>query len=314
MNAHQTTSDISVVIPLYNKEKEIAATLRSVLAQTVPPAEIIVVDDGSTDGSVPAALSVDSPLVRMISQPNSGVAAARNRGAREAAGNYVAFLDADDTWEPGFIGAITGSIERYPGCGIYATGFNIVRNGKSRPALSPEGEGVVGDFFRSSMSGYICTSSSVAVSKACFTAAGGFPEGMKIGEDLYLWIKMGALYPVCFTPARLANYMVSASNRSAKSYTPEETAYSFEDLYRPGEENFYLDEYVARCAIGKAILLSVKGDTAFGRRTAGFFSYTRLCRRALRRLRILDSLPQKIRPLFDGTYNYLSRTIAHKGF
>ncbi len=305
---------ISVVIPLYNKEKEVEATLRSVLAQTIQPAEIIVVDDGSTDRSASVVLSFGSSLIRLVSQPNAGVAAARNCGVSEASGRYVAFLDADDTWEPRFLEAITESIERYPNCGIYAAGFNIVRRGKSRPAKSPAAEGVVADFFRESMSGYICTSSSVAVSKEAFTAVGGYPQGMKIGEDLYLWIKMGARYPVCFTPERLANYIVSASNRSAKSYTPEQTEYSFEELYRSGEENFWLDEYTARCAIGKAITLTAKGDTAFGRRTAGFFAYTQLCRRSLHRLRLLLRLPKILRPLVNDTCNALARTIAGKGF
>lgn len=306
--------DISVVIPLYNKEAEIGATLRSVLAQTVQPAEIIVVDDGSTDRSASVILSVDSPLVRLVSQSNMGVAAARNRGVRETSGRHVAFLDADDTWEPRFLETITELIARYPDCGVYATGFNIVRKGKSRPARSPEKEGVVEDFFRESMSGYICTSSSVAVSKSDFIAVGGFPEGMKIGEDLYLWIKMGLHNSVCFTPERLANYMVSASNRSVGSYTPEKTVHSFEELYRPGKENFRLDEYIARCAIGKAITISSKGDTAFGRRTADFFSYTQLCRRALWRLRILNSLPAALRPIVNNVYDFLARTLARKGF
>ena len=74
-------SDISVVIPLYNKEKEIACTLRSVLAQTSQPLEIIVVDDGSTDGSAARVEEIGSPLIRLIRQENRGVSAARNRAS-----------------------------------------------------------------------------------------------------------------------------------------------------------------------------------------------------------------------------------------
>ena len=79
-------SDISVVIPLYNKEKEIACTLRSVLAQTSQPLEIIVVDDGSTDGSAARVEEIGSPLIRLIRQETRGVSAARNRAMQEACG------------------------------------------------------------------------------------------------------------------------------------------------------------------------------------------------------------------------------------
>ena len=89
-------SDISVVIPLYNKEKEIACTLRSVLAQTSQPLEIIVVDDGSTDGGAEVVRAIGSPLVRLVRQSNAGVCAARNRGIAESTGEYIALLDADD--------------------------------------------------------------------------------------------------------------------------------------------------------------------------------------------------------------------------
>ena len=87
---------ISVVIPLYNKQLEIGAAVRSVLAQTRPPQEIIVVDDGSTDGGAESG----SPLVRLV--VNAGVCAARNRGIAESTGEYIALLDADDAWERGF--------------------------------------------------------------------------------------------------------------------------------------------------------------------------------------------------------------------
>ena len=95
-------SDISVVIPLYNKEKEIARTLRSVLAQTSQPLEIIVVDDGSTDGSAARVEEIGSPSSASIRQENRGVSAARNRAMQKPAESTPPAGPGTIRWEPGY--------------------------------------------------------------------------------------------------------------------------------------------------------------------------------------------------------------------
>ena len=90
---------VSVVIPSYDRGAYLPAAIESVLAQTLPPLEVLVVDDGSTDGSLAIARGYGEP-VRVVTQPNRGVSAARNRGIEMTAGEWIAFLDADDVWEP----------------------------------------------------------------------------------------------------------------------------------------------------------------------------------------------------------------------
>lgn len=304
--------DISVVIPLYNKEREIGRTLRSVLAQTLPPREVIVVDDGSTDGSAAAVEAAASPLIRLVRQPNAGVAAARNRGMREARSEWVALLDGDDVWHEGYLAEIARLIDRYPGCGAYATAFGLRTAKGLTPAPVPEREGIV-DFFRESMTRYVLTSSSATLRRTTALAIGGFPEGMKIGEDQHFWIRMARTAPVCFSPALRVEYLLGAQNRSKSIYTPERTEHTFEELYDPAASEAY-NAYVARAALGRALVICAKGGNEEAARTACFFARSRANRRILRKIRILNALPRPWRmPLFNA-YNRLAWLAVRKGF
>lgn len=302
----------SVIIPLYNKEREIEGTIRSVLSQTRLPDEIVVVDDGSTDRSAGIVQRIDSPLIRLVAQPNAGECAARNRAIAEARGEYLALIDADDEWEPGFLAEIEAMIGEFPGCGLYCTGFSVVSHDGLFPARGLDRRGVVGNFFRDSAHRYIAIPSASCIPREVIDTVGGFPEGMKMAGDLYMWIKIARRYRVCYSPERLARYSKVASNRSATSYTPERTAYSFEELYDPSapeEER----EFIARAALGKALIQSVKGGTEEARRAARFFGWTRVYRRTLRKVRLLNRLPVRWRgPLLD-LYNAIAWRLARKG-
>ena len=302
----------SVIIPLYNKECEIEGTIRSVLSQTRLPDEIVVVDDGSTDRSAGIVQRIGSPLIRLVAQPNAGECAARNRAIAEARGKYLALIDADDEWEPGFLAEIEAMIGEFPGCGLYCTGFSVVSHDGLFPARGLDRRGVVGNFFRDSAHRYIAIPSASCIPREVIDTVGGFPEGMKMAGDLYMWIKIARRYRVCYSPERLARYSKVASNRSATSYTPERTAYSFEELYDPAapeEER----EFIARAALGKALIQSVKGGTEEARRAARFFGWTRVYRRTLRKVRLLNRLPVRWRgPLLD-LYNAAAWRLARKG-
>lgn len=308
-------ADISVVIPLYNKEREIGATLRSVLSQSLLPSEVIVVDDGSTDRSAAEAeaAAAGAPVpVRLIRQANAGVSAARNRGIAEAQSSLVALLDGDDLWESGFLAEIARLRERYPECGLYATAFAVVSDDGVFPSPSPDYYGIIGDFFEESAHRYIAIPSAVAIPKHVFDEVGGFPEGMKIGEDLHLWIRIARRYRVAFSPARLVRYSKVAVNRSAAIYTPELTRNSFEELLS-GAESRAEREFIARAALGKALVICAKGGTAEARRAARTFAYTRTYRTTLWKIRILNRLPAAWRPTLLNAYNAIAWRLARKG-
>ena len=303
---------ISVIIPLYNKEREIEGTIRSVLAQRLQPLEIVVVDDGSTDHSAALVEAIPSPLVRLVRQPNAGECAARNRAIAESRGELLALLDADDEWEEGFLEEVAALYREFPGCGIYSTAFRVVSHDGIFPAPTPTRRGIVDNFFRDSAHRYVSIPSASAIPREVIDRVGGFPDGMKMGGDLYMWIKIARRYPVCFSPQPLCRYSKVASNRSASTYTPERTVYSFEELYDPAAPDDER-EFIARAALGKALVLSAKGGTEEAARAIRTFSFTKVYRRTLRKVRLLNALPVRWRgPLLD-LYNALAWRIARKG-
>ena len=209
----------SVVIPLYNKASHIEATLRSVLSQHLSPLEIIVVDDGSTDGSDELVHGFSRQGVRLIRQSNAGVSAARNAGVAAANGAYVAFLDADDTWLPMHLTSLQEAIERVPHVGLFSTLHHIRFKAHTLAPRSgyPYGfVGEVGDFFSAMSVGFsLIHSSTACVRKASFLEIGGFPVGVRRGEDLIAWIKMARSYGMAHSAKVTAIYNRDALNRSS---------------------------------------------------------------------------------------------------
>lgn len=304
-------SDISVIIPLYNKAASIERTLRSVVGQRVQPREIIVVDDGSTDGSAEVVERISSPLVRLICQENRGVSAARNRAMTEASGRWVALLDGDDVWAEEYLQEVERMIAVYPDCGAYGMGFLVESDGRHTRGDVPQQEGIV-DFFLHSMTRYVLIPSATTLDRALALSLGGFPEGMRMGEDQYLWTKIARTSKVAFSPKPVAIYSRTAENRSAATFRAEQTAYSLEDLYDV-EATAISNEYVAHVALGKALVESVSGGTAEAQRALEFFSYNTMSHRIERKVRVFNALPRAWRGTLYRLYNWLAWAIARRG-
>lgn len=216
----------SVVVPLYNKAQYVKRALDSVLYQTYCDYELVVVDDGSDDGSLEVARGVigtENERLRLISQDNVGAAMARNNGVALSKGKYVCFLDADDWWEPTFLEEMQRLIEACPSAGMFGAGFYIVRNGKRR--VAPIG---VEEDFEMGIIDYckvyaktLCmpiSSSSVAIPREVFMASGQFRSGITLGEDFDLWIRIALKYPVALMNKPLANYFqdIPVKNRATR--------------------------------------------------------------------------------------------------
>ncbi|MBQ0142660.1 MAG: glycosyltransferase family 2 protein [Prevotellaceae bacterium] len=220
---------ISVVIPLYNKEKAIVGTLDSVLAQTYTNYEVIIVNDGSTDHSQQVVeewlnSSVDHSInssFRLINQPNGGVSSARNRGVQEAKGEYIAFLDGDDLWDPTYLEELVKLIADYPNAAIYGLGLGSMRQDvkcDSCNYLPNNYRGVVTDLWSDSRKMLMWTSSSTCVptNLAKQTLA---DEHLTHGEDLDVWLQLMLQGKAVIYNRTLAYYVKDAENR-AMNTTP----------------------------------------------------------------------------------------------
>lgn len=201
----------SVIIPLYNKAPYVRKAIESVIEQTYKEWELVVVDDGSIDGSGDIVKAIHDNRIRLVRQDNAGVSAARNRGVAESTAPYICFLDADDWWEPTFLEEMARVIERHPNAGIYGTSYYIVKNGKKR--IAPIG---VGNGFGEGEINYcrvyaktLCmplTSISVCIPRKVFDEVGGFPTSIKLGEDFMLWLSIALKHKVVFLNKNLSNY------------------------------------------------------------------------------------------------------------
>jgi len=215
---------ISVVIPLYNKTPHIQRALQSVFVQTSQDFEIVVVDDGSTDGGADVVRSIYDPRLRLIQQENAGVSVARNRGIQEAKADLVAFLDADDAWKPEFLETILRLRERFPDAGAYATAYELHEpNGK---VIQPRykdippspWEGLIPNYFRAALGTPPVWASAVAVPNGVLRDVGYFPIGERLGEDGDMWLRIALRYSIAFSWQIGATYFRDAYNRACDSH------------------------------------------------------------------------------------------------
>lgn len=211
--------NISVVIPLYNKEKAIARTVESVLKQTKPDFELIIVNDGSTDNSLAVAqqLTLQDSRLRIIDKPNCGVSSARNTGIKAASGEYIALLDGDDTWDPTFLEEQVRLIEDFPKAGLWGVNYAFVRSGIPYPCQQGMGAGFRGyveNYFGTKHNDLFC-SSSVMIRKNVFEQVGYFDERIAASEDLDMWFRIILHFPIVYYDKVLVYYQQDAENRVA---------------------------------------------------------------------------------------------------
>jgi glycosyltransferase involved in cell wall biosynthesis len=271
---------VSVVIPLYNKGPYVGRSLDSVLAQTLADFEVLVVDDGSTDGGADVVAACRDGRVRLIRQANAGPGAARNRGLAEARGTYAAFLDADDEWLPTYLEKSVGLLQRHAGAAATACGYYLHPSGRRteamwrkrglregtyrlRPDLSPQ--------LVVHLLAYLATWNVVARTEAVRRWGGFFSKDRCLyGEDSYLWLKLllNETVVVSLEPLVRFHSEASALSGNLRGPRPVEPLLLHPDGLReacPAELRGLLEEVLAVRASKTACMLGYWGRWREGR-------------------------------------------------
>lgn len=212
---------ISVVMPVYNGAAHLAQAIESVLAQTLPPARVVVVDDGSTDGSA-ALLQRYGDRITRLSQTNHGQAHARRTGADAAGGELIAFIDQDDVWDADKLARQADLMQRFPDAGAtYCDHRRIDADGRLL-ATTGSGYGLRGSgrILDALLRGnFILSASLVMIRRSTYEAAGGFlPQRGFWADDYSLWLRTAAHASIVYQAETLVSYRQHAHNTSGDRY------------------------------------------------------------------------------------------------
>jgi glycosyltransferase involved in cell wall biosynthesis len=213
------TPKLSVIMPCFNAEAHLPRSIASVREQTFRDWRLVVVDDGSTDHSLELLrTSRDTdPRIAVVVQKNAGPGAARNRALREAVGEFVAFLDADDSWHPEFLQKMVSALDARPDAGLAYCGWqNLgVTGGRGEPFVPPEYEGP--EKIERLLGGCRWPIHAALVRKHEVDKAGRFDEKLSSSMDFDLWLRLATCTPIVRVPEVLAFYVHHAGEQITKN-------------------------------------------------------------------------------------------------
>jgi glycosyltransferase involved in cell wall biosynthesis len=208
---------VSIVLPAYNAASTVIQTLRSALAQTYPDLEVIVVDDGSTDGTAEVAAGISDTRVRVLSVDNGGVSRARNIGIAQALGSYIAFLDADDIWRPEKLERQLAALDAHPDAGFCVTGGEWI--GRLNEPLAARQAPIVDSpdptealLLHSMVVGYI---SSGLVRRTVLDQVGQFDPELSQTADWDLWLRLSLATTFAVIREPLMQYRIHPATMSS---------------------------------------------------------------------------------------------------
>jgi len=227
---------VAVVVTCYDQAEWIERAIASVLAQTRPADEIVLIDDGSTDDTPAVCARLDAS-VRVVRQENAGVSSARNRGLAETTAPFVAFLDADDEWRPAKLERQLAVIGAAPELTAVSVGWHTID--RSGAELATHGDELPEriDLALLYQRNPLVSPSVVLVRRAAVDAAGGFDENVSLVGDYDLWLRLARIAPIAHVCEALALYRLHGANTSSRRplVMAEEEALVFDKLHEAGD-------------------------------------------------------------------------------
>jgi len=211
--------EFSIIIPLYNKELSIKNTIDSVLVQSYPNFELIIVNDGSTDTSIDVVSTFEDRRIKIINKTNGGVSSARNVGIEQATKEYIVFLDADDLWYENALDEFRYLIENFTDAQVYCTAHTLtIKNISSRLRRY-----YIDNYWKQNAISYarnstavVCTG-CIAIKKNSFDTVSDFDVSLTHGEDLDLWKRLAEKFVFAKSEVVTMLYRLNAENRSDKT-------------------------------------------------------------------------------------------------
>jgi glycosyltransferase involved in cell wall biosynthesis len=211
---------VSVILPVYNGERYLAESIESVLSQTYTAYEIVVVNDGSQDGSMEIVKRyIGSGRIKYVEQTNQGVANARNTGIFHSSGEFIALLDQDDAWLPDKLEKQIDFMDAHPEVALLHARVACI-DGEGRPISCRGwiyvGEEVHGYCAEQLLSGNKIAPLTVLIRRACLGKVGVFNQSCAPADDWDLWLRIAVRFPLGFLDSVVAKYRVHDSNESKK--------------------------------------------------------------------------------------------------
>jgi glycosyltransferase involved in cell wall biosynthesis len=212
---------ISVVIPAYNAEATVQETIESARAQTFSAFELIVIDDGSTDGTPRRLGTIHDPRLQIFRYPNAGLAVARNRGLEKSRGELVSFMDADDLWTPDKLELQLEALRRRPAAAL-AYSWTAFVDARGDFLFAKEPSSREGDVFADLLrENFIASGSNILVRRACAVAVGGFDTTLHAAHDWNFCLQVAARWPFALVPRYQILYRISEGAMSANAERAE---------------------------------------------------------------------------------------------